>query len=404
VLLFYNYRGCKCFSFTAFAKAIAKSPWPHKIDVIRPTVPTKIPNMLLTTILLLALQATPYSPLYPLDRQAPTDPLPIGSQPDTAGVEPTADEVAVRRVLEGYLTALYDADSTLVDNITDQNLQKSGHYYSPKRKSWSYTHMSYAGLKNTAATYNAKGWIPSSAPRKIEVFEVKERIAVGKVEAIWGMDYVLLSKNAAGDWRIDKILWQSYSSAVTIDGNLTPDEWKDATRAELTSDGSVFYKADTDAVYLGLRGDTTGWATVYLTADAGKTVYVLHASAALGTAIFRQTGDRWSLTQSFEWAARHTDDNTAAKTARQAFYQQHGWIANVSDGGGNREREYKISRSFFTGGSLQLAVVYAAETRPLTLQHFPATLADATLNLPLIRGETPADLAFDIVHWQPIDR
>ena len=120
------------------------------------------------------------------------------------------DENQVRLVLENYIKSIYDADSTLVETIADSSLQKSGHYYSHQRKRWSYENMDFAGLQHTAATYNKKGLLPDWAPAEIEIFEVKEKVASAKIKAIWGFDYVLLSKQD-GQWIMDKVLWQSYS-------------------------------------------------------------------------------------------------------------------------------------------------------------------------------------------------
>lgn len=117
----------------------------------------------------------------------------------------------VKTVLQDYLKSIYISDSTMIKNITDSSLQKSGHYYSPRRKEWSYEDMDFEGLQHTAATYNRKKWLPEWAPAEIEIYEVKEKVASAKVKAIWGFDYMLLSKKN-GQWIIDKVLWQSYTA------------------------------------------------------------------------------------------------------------------------------------------------------------------------------------------------
>lgn len=121
------------------------------------------------------------------------------------------NEKQVRRVLENYIQSIYTTDSTLVETIADSSLQKSGHYYSLKQKEWSYEDMDFEELQHTAALYNRKRWLPEWAPAEIEIYEVKEKVAAAKVKAIWGFDYLLLSKKK-NRWIIDKVLWQSYSS------------------------------------------------------------------------------------------------------------------------------------------------------------------------------------------------
>ena len=52
-----------------------------------------------------------------------------------------------------------------------------------------------------------KNFAKPDAPKKVEVLDILHHIAVAKVTAWWGKDYVLLSKT--GDkWMIDQVLWE----------------------------------------------------------------------------------------------------------------------------------------------------------------------------------------------------
>lgn len=150
----------------------------------------------------------------------------------SAEYPPKNDEQAVSQVLRNYIYSIYQTDSALVDIYSKPELQKSGYYYSRKKESWSYSSMTFAELQHTAATYNHKGWIPDWAPEDIELFEVKDKVASAKIKAIWGFDYVLLSKTDMGRWQIDKVLWQSYSSEErdAYFGELSAYTEEDATR------------------------------------------------------------------------------------------------------------------------------------------------------------------------------
>ncbi len=121
------------------------------------------------------------------------------------------DEQRIRQVLEKYVRSIYEADTTLVYEVADGQLQKSGHYYATGSGQWGYSDMSFPQLVRTAARYNWQGNLPANAPLEIEVFDIGSRTASAKVAAIWGYDYVLLSQNDKGRWRMDKVLWQSYS-------------------------------------------------------------------------------------------------------------------------------------------------------------------------------------------------
>ncbi|WP_170254585.1 alpha/beta fold hydrolase [Phaeodactylibacter luteus] len=134
------------------------------------------------------------------------------------------DEKEINKTLHTYVAAIYEADSTLAYSVADSTLQKSGHYYSPGDGNWSYTDMTFEGLLRTAANYNRKGWLPEGAPDEVEIFDIDNRVASAKVKAIWGFDYVLLSQNAWGQWRMDKVLWQSHNAeeAQRVRAGLVP--------------------------------------------------------------------------------------------------------------------------------------------------------------------------------------
>lgn len=204
-------------------------------------------------------------------------------------------------------------------------------------------------------------------------------------------------------WELDLSKIESakaVSSAVTIDGTLSDEEWKDAKKIELTGGGEAFYKFAGDELFLGVRGIGEGWITVYAT--DGKDVYALHASAALGTAIYKNETGNWKNTQGFKYEARDTSMSAEAVKMREDFYNANGWAANVNGMGVANEREFKISNKFLDGKKMKIAIVYSANTKPISLQIFPKTLSDDTLNMELIIGNTPSELKFSPEKWAEI--
>lgn len=117
---------------------------------------------------------------------------------------------AVTRAALNYIESIYKVDKEKLRSVS-KNLTKMGYYLSRKDSSWSISPMSYAELEHTAETYNAKNWIPENAPKTVEILDINERIANVKVYAIWGFDYLLMTKSDEGDWIIQQILWQSYT-------------------------------------------------------------------------------------------------------------------------------------------------------------------------------------------------
>jgi hypothetical protein len=192
------------------------------------------------------------------------------------------------------------------------------------------------------------------------------------------------------------------TTAITIDGNLSTDEWKDAKKIELTDGGEAFYKFTDEAVWLGVRGGGEGWITVYAT--DGESVYALHASAALGTARYKRGENGvWKNMQKFEYVARDPSMSAEAVRSREEFYKNHGWVANVGRMGEPDEREFKISNKFANGKKMKIAIVYTTVGNPLKNRIFPQKLPDDTLNAELIRGETPAELKFNPDKWAMIE-
>jgi hypothetical protein len=55
--------------------------------------------------------------------------------------------------------------------------------------------------------WNAKGWLPKDAVKKIDIFYVQDQTASAKLTAHWGTDYFQLAKTD-GKWMIINILWQ----------------------------------------------------------------------------------------------------------------------------------------------------------------------------------------------------
>lgn len=183
---------------------------------------------------------------------------------------------------------------------------------------------------------------------------------------------------------------------ISIDGKFSVEEWKDALRQELVGGGEVHLKQDSAYLYICLRGSKQEWSHVYVT--RGDTIYVLHASAALGTAIYcRSNGDVWQPLQEFSWTMRDTSLSREAINAREKFLELHGWVANTVRMGTPGTLEYKIARKFFNNETPLLATVFASEAE--SPQFWPPALKDDCLTEKLIFGTTPAGLKFNREGW-----
>ncbi len=200
--------------------------------------------------------------------------------------------------------------------------------------------------------------------------------------------FVISAKSAKSDSSITEV---PRGSTVTIDGKMNEDEWKDALTQDLKNGGSIKLNHDGEFLQIGLNGGKSGLSHVYLT--DGKDVFVLHASAALGMAVYRKEGEMWQPIQKFKWELR---DQTANSEASSAYLKTNGWLASVTATSSN-EREYRVSMKFKDGDNFRLVAVYVGN--PTSPQFFPNTIADDTLKPQLLFGSEPANLNFKFEQW-----
>ena len=188
------------------------------------------------------------------------------------------------------------------------------------------------------------------------------------------------------------------SFSITLDGIIDQDEWADAKTYSLEKGGQVKVMADSNNIYVAVSSGDFGWSHVYL--NHGATIYVLHASAALGASVYVLQDDKtWKATQSFKYELRNKGMTEEDKNARLSYFQKNGWVGTVTWLHANNH-EFVISRTLFKGKPIRIAAMRAADAQS---PHFwPATLKDQTLQEKLVRGDTPEVLTFDPATWGSI--
>ncbi len=117
------------------------------------------------------------------------------------------DRQLVEKAVLNYVDAFYLADTALAYKSVVGDLAKRGYY----KREGAYTElrMSFPQLTRMASRWKENQNITPSSPRKVTIFEVLDKTASAKVEAIWGIDYLHLAKQH-GEWKIVNVLWQSY--------------------------------------------------------------------------------------------------------------------------------------------------------------------------------------------------
>jgi len=115
---------------------------------------------------------------------------------------------------------------------------------------------------------------------------------------------------------------------ITLDGTLASEEWEGATRVE--GEAELFLSMQEDVLQIGVRAPEMLVASLCVLRD--ETVFVLHASAALGRASYVQEPEGWRLQEPFEWELRTTELTEAAQAERSAYLDANGWVATTTKG------------------------------------------------------------------------
>ena len=116
----------------------------------------------------------------------------------------------VTQAAYNYIDTFYKADTTLAYKSVHENLRKVGWWFNKKKEAYSdKSEMTFESLISLAKRWNAKGdRTNADSPREVKVLEISDKIAVVKVTAEWGIDYLNMVKTDEG-WKSINIVWQS---------------------------------------------------------------------------------------------------------------------------------------------------------------------------------------------------
>jgi len=118
------------------------------------------------------------------------------------------DRDLVYAAVEDYVEGLYQVKPDRIKNSVHPELTKKGYWKGKDKTDYAYDGiMTFDQLVKLAETWNAKGWLPKDAVKKIDIFDVQDQTASAKLTAHWGTDYFQLAKYD-GKWMIVNILWQ----------------------------------------------------------------------------------------------------------------------------------------------------------------------------------------------------
>ncbi len=119
-----------------------------------------------------------------------------------------ADAKGVERALLDYIEGFYEGDTAKITRSILPEAHKYGYWKDEKTGKYAGEPMSFQEMIDYANGVKTRKRFPKpDAPKKVQLFEVQDQTASGKVTAWWGTDYILLGKYE-GTWKIVQVLWQ----------------------------------------------------------------------------------------------------------------------------------------------------------------------------------------------------
>jgi len=193
-------------------------------------------------------------------------------------------------------------------------------------------------------------------------------------------------------------------TGITIDGRMGDGEWSDGLQVEFIGGAILKIKQDGQYLYLYIKGETPGVASLGI--HARGSTEILHASAGLITAKYVQEGERWRQIEPFRSEKQDAVNRQANHPASMAKnLEVYGWCATIlpraipPDFDTSLATEYKISLDLLENGASSLSVAFFQRTARRPLAYAPAGLADDSLNTSMVKGTNHEYLDFRPDTW-----
>ncbi|HJU69705.1 MAG TPA: hypothetical protein VJ650_15805 [Gemmatimonadaceae bacterium] len=205
-----------------------------------------------------------------------------------------------------------------------------------------------------------------------------------------------------GSPRSDAPLAVPRSRAVVIDGTLDQAEWRGSAVVKRPG-GEVLLRHDGKFLYIGVRTVRRGFPSVCVM--RGNTVRVMHASFALGDAVYAKQDAMWKLGAPFEWQPLTRTFRGDRDLQRARFLAERGWLGSTVAMGNPRHAEMQIALDQLDARDLRIsiAVLLEDEGRGEQIASWSRSGAravrDGCANDRLVRGEAPEKLVFLKSGW-----
>ena len=129
----------------------------------------------------------------------------IGSLASTSTAAPAMmeDKAAVERAVLDYVEGIYQVKPDLIKRGVHPDVKMFGYMGDAKERKA----MNFSELSTFASKHNATGKIAKDAAKKVQIYDVMDKVASAKLTSAWGTDMLQLVKED-GKWMVLQILSQ----------------------------------------------------------------------------------------------------------------------------------------------------------------------------------------------------
>ena len=188
------------------------------------------------------------------------------------------------------------------------------------------------------------------------------------------------------------------AATPVIDGTAAEAEWKAAWRTT-QHDTTLLLLHDGEDIYAAVKSPAYAITSIYVA--RGNELKILHASAAIGDAVYRRDAQAaWRLQTRFAFTRYKSPDDLIARG--RGFFDEHAWLSSHMRIGAPGDTEFRMQGRAIEGA--RVAVTYYDPDRRSVLLAFPAGLTGDVVSHELQAGFVPEVVRIQPESWVTLKR
>jgi hypothetical protein len=197
-----------------------------------------------------------------------------------------------------------------------------------------------------------------------------------------------------GTMELDQVAMIPEGSPILVDGILDREEWAEAATEPFAGAGRLHFLTAGRYLQIGVDGGAPGFP--HLAVAGTDTVWILHASASLGSITYVREGDGWHRSHGPAWALQDPSLTPRARGEREEYLRLHGWVASTIRMGEVGRAEFVLDLRRFGPTSIRLSAVFLALEPEEAIHRWPSAGSDDVAARLLLTGPMP-----EILHFRP---